>query len=91
MSRLKQLITNQKAALGLSSENLALAAGLTADELRSIENSEDIGETPVTVVFALAGALDVPAWHLIELIEKTPEVAPTYLAFQIDAAFGTRK
>jgi transcriptional regulator with XRE-family HTH domain len=88
MSRLKQLIRKQKAALGLSSEDLALATGITCDELRSIENSDDIGDTPVTVVHALAGALDVPAWQLIELIEKTPPVPPTYLAQQIDAAYA---
>jgi transcriptional regulator with XRE-family HTH domain len=88
VSRLKQLIRKQKAALGLSSEDLALATGLTCDELRSIENNDEIGETSVTVVYALAGALDVPAWQLIELFEKTPQVPPTYLAQQIDAAYA---
>lgn len=88
MTRLKQLIKRQKAALGLSSEDVAMAAGITRDEFRGIENGDDIGETLVTVVYALASALDVPVWYLIELIETTPEVPPTYLAHQIDAAYA---
>lgn len=70
MGSLRRLIKQRRVALGLSTNQLATAVGVSSSEVNHLENGDDIGETPVTVLVALANALDVPAWHLVELIES---------------------
>ena len=72
---LPELVKSRRLALGLSQDELAQAAGIDSSAVTKFEQGGDIGEISVSTLLALAGALDVPAWRMIELMDQRPAPA----------------
>lgn len=67
---LPELVKSRRLALGLSQQELAEVAGVDTDTVIKFEQGLDIGDISILSLVALAAALDVPAWRLVELMDQ---------------------